>query len=206
MQTNRISTLKNLFSSWGYILFLIVSITTNAYAAETSQTGKSLKEAEFLGLKLVDANINSVRAHLWDIGGFMQAKSTIRQRNIDKFYPWSTIRDSYYVSFQYNHAGNVVSVVRLFRPYSTEQANKYTQISTKDVALQLIEQLGKPSHVQRKGWGGTPSYTSYIWQDDEMKITVDREGSEYLGNVFIKYEIKNNKRYEVIKNKQTGRA
>lgn len=160
---------------------------------------KPLKDTEFLGLKLIDADLNSVRSHLWDVGGFMQAKTTVKQRNIDKFFPWSTIRDSYYVTFRYNHAGKVVSVKRLYRPYSIINSNKRTAIDTKDIALQLIETLGQPTSTKRKGWGGTLSYPSYVWQDETMKITVDREGSEALGNVFVEYIIKTNKRFEVIK-------
>ena len=34
-----------------------------------------------------------------------------------------------------------------------------------------------------------------------MKIEVDREGSEYLGNVFVKYTVKKNKRFEVLEDK-----
>ena len=34
-----------------------------------------------------------------------------------------------------------------------------------------------------------------------MKISVDREGSEIFGNVFIKYEVKSQKRFKVIKDK-----
>lgn len=180
---------------------LLASYAT--FSAVSSET-KPLKEVEFLGLKLTEANINSVRSHLWDIGGFLQAKSTIRQRHIDKFYPWSTIRDSYYVTFHYNHAGNVVSVIRMYRPYSTEQSNKRSPIDTKDVAIELSSLLGKPSSIIRKGWGGGPSYPSYIWQDDDMKISVDREGSEIFGNVFIKYEVKSSKRFEVIKDKNAA--
>lgn len=188
---------------------LIFSLSiTSSYAEEAGATKadseKPLKEVKFLGLKLIEANLNTVRSHLWDIGGFLQAKTTVKQRNIDKFFPWSTIRDSYHVTFQYNHAGDVVSVKRVYRPYSIVNSNKRTPIETKDVALKLIENLGQPTQSVRKGWGGTLSYQSFIWQDDDVKITVDREGSERLGNVFVEYIIKNNDRYAVIKDDDKG--
>lgn len=181
---------------------LIISLPVNSIDEQKIKT--DLSQTEFLGLKLAEADINTVRSHLWDIGGFLQAKTTMRQRNVDKFYPWSTIRDSYYVLFEYNHAGKVVTVTRLFRPYSTELTNSREAISTREVALQLMENLGQPTTIQRKSWAGTPSYLSYVWQDDNMKVVVDREGSEYLGNVFIKYTLKNNPRYEVVKDDETG--
>jgi len=178
---------------------LVISPT---YAAEGDEATKSLKDTEFLGLKLIEANLNSVRSHLWDVGGFLQAPTTVKQRNIDKFFPWTTIRDSYYVLFQYNHAGNVVSVKRLYRPYSIRNNNKRSAIKTQDVARQMIAELGQPTSTQRKGWGGSLSYPSYTWQDESIEITIDREGSEALGNVFIEYTIKTNKRYEVITDKE----
>ena len=189
---------------YGLSLFACLILSSHSVNANDDQAapGNSLKETEFLGLKLIEADINKVRAHLWDIGGFLQAKTTIRQRNIDKFFTWSTIQDSYHVVFRYNHAGKVVSVKRLYRPYSTENSNRRTAISTREVALKLIEQLGQPSRIETKGWGGMPSYPSYTWQDESMKVVVDREGSEYLGNVFVKYTVKTQKPYAVDKNDQ----
>ena len=191
-----------------YLTTLIVSLFgasfLNPATAETNdeKLSKPLNEVEFLGLNLVQANLNTVRSHLWNIGGFLQAKSTVQQRNIDKFFPWSTIRDSYHVTFQYNHAGDVVSVKRVYRPYSLLNNNKRSPIDTKDVALKLIPDLGQPTQTVRKGWGGGLSYPSYTWQDETMKISVDREGSEKLGNVYIEYVIKTKNRYAVVKDQE----
>ena len=186
------------------ILGLLLTTFLNQSFAETidETTSKPLNEVKFLGLKLVQANLNTVRTHLWDIGGFLQAKSTVKQRNIDKFYPWSSIRDSYHVTFQYNHAGDVVSVKRVYRPYSLVNSNKRSPINTKDIALKLIADLGQPTQTVRKGWGGGLSYPSYTWQDETMQISIDREGSEKLGNVYIEYVIKTKDRYAVIKEQE----
>ena len=187
------------------IVSLFVASFLNPATAETNdeKLSKPLNKVEFLGLNLVQANLNTVRSHLWDIGGFLQAKSTVKQRNIDKFFPWSTIRDSYHITFQYNHAGDVVSVKRVYRPYSLVNNNKRSPINTKDVALKLIADLGQPTQTVRKGWGGGLSYPSYTWQDETMKISVDREGSEKLGNVFIEYVIKTKNRYAVVEDQET---
>ncbi|WEJ61536.1 hypothetical protein [Thiomicrorhabdus lithotrophica] len=183
-------------------LFLVTFL--NQAIAETTEekTSKPLNEVKFLGLNLVQANLDTVRSHLWDIGGFLQAQSTVRQRNIDKFFPWSTIRDSYHITFRYNHAGDVVSVKRVYRPYSLINNNKRSPINTKDIALKLIPDLGQPTQTVRKGWGGGPSYPSYTWQDETMQISIDREGSEKLGNVYIEYVIKTKDPYEVIKEQE----
>jgi len=172
-----------------FIVMLFASVPWSLSHAEDEPI--DLKTVTVLGMKPAEFTIPKVREHLWNIGGFMQAKSTIRQQNIDKFFAWSRIRDSYYLEFRYNHIGNVTSVKRLYRPYSTEHSNKRSAINTKEVALKLIEQAGQPNKVIRKGWGGTLAYSSYEWEDDNIRIVVDREGSEKLGNIFVEYIVKN---------------
>lgn len=158
-----------------------------------------LRTITVVGIEPANVDIPQVREHLLSIGGFKQARSTIRQGNIDKFFTWSRIRDSYYLEFRYNHKGSVTSVKRLYRPYSTENSNRRTPISTKEVALKLIEQAGQPNRMLRKGWGGTLTYSSYEWEDDSIKIVVDREGGERLGNVFVEYIVKNESPYAIAK-------
>lgn len=170
-------------------------IPTNLFAEETSKTPVS--EVRVLGLNLIESDPKSVRKHLQALGGFLQAKSTIKQTNIDKFFPWSNQRDSYHIIFRYNASGKITSVKRLYRPYSLEVANKRSAIATKDIAQSLIQQLGQPNTVIRKGWGGTQKYHAYTWKDDKVTIRVDREGSERLGNVFIEYIVNIHDPYEV---------
>ncbi|HHT00374.1 MAG TPA: hypothetical protein ENK73_05895 [Thiomicrospira sp.] len=176
--------------------FLAVSPWHVSHAA-VEEGSTELINVTVLGIEPASYNIASVREHLWNIGGFFQARSTIRQRNVDKFFAWSRIRDSYYLEFRYNHIGNVTSVKRLYRPYSTEQSNRRSAISTKEVALKLISELGQPHSTQRKGWGGTLAYSSFVWEDDNMRIVVDREGGEKLGNVFVEYTVKKESPYAI---------
>lgn len=188
---------------FGFCLVSLLPSTGIQAAEEPTAAPKAIKKVTLLGLDLIEADVKEVRTHLSAIGGFLQAKSTIKQRNLDRFFTWSRIRDSYYLQFRYNHAGKVTSVTRLYRPYSIENSNRRTNIGTKDVARQLTEHLGqKPTSAKRKGWGGTLSYTAYTWQDEKITITVDRQGSEKLGNVFVKYTINNHDPYEVIKDKK----
>ncbi len=184
--------------------FILIAPNFAVQAAEMPI--KPVSEVDFLGLDLIKADLNTVRSHLWDIGGFLQAKTTVKQRNIDKFFPWSNLRDSYYVQFRYNHAGKITSVKRLYRPYSQESAHPNNEIKTKDIALQLIKEVGQPTSVTRKGWGGSLKYSAYTWQDDKVTIKVDREGSTKLGNVFIEYIIDINDPFEVNKEDKAGQV
>lgn len=177
-------------------LFFVFALQVGQAAEPTV---KPISQIEFLGLELITANLDTVRRHLWDIGGFLQAKSTVRQHNLDKYFAWSNIRDSYYVQFRYNNSGKVTSVKRLYRPYSQQSAHPYNEIQTRDIALQLIQKVGQPTSMIKKGWGGSKKYPAYTWQDDKVTIKVDREGSTKLGNVFIEYIIDINDPFEVIK-------
>ena len=184
--------------------FLMVSAIQIAQAAEPIV--KPINQIEFLGLELITADLNKVRSHLWDIGGFLQAKTTVKQRNLDKFFAWSNIRDSYYVQFRYNNSGKVTSVKRLYRPYSQKSPRPNNEVQTYDIALQLIQKVGQPTSMVKKGWGGGKKYPAYTWQDDKVTIKVDREGSTKLGNVFIEYIIDINDPFEVIETDTEGRA
>lgn len=176
------------------LIFCLIVPSAPLYAAETAPASR----VNVLGINLIQADITSVRSQLWNIGGYLQAKSSVTQHNYDKFFPWSTMRDSYYILFRYNHAGKITSVKRLYRPYSIEHNNRRAAITTHEVARSLIQKLGPPSQIQTKGWGGSLSYRSYTWQDDKVTITIDREGGEKLGNIFVQYTVKIHDPYEVI--------
>ncbi|VAW44916.1 hypothetical protein MNBD_GAMMA03-802 [hydrothermal vent metagenome] len=172
------------------------------HAAENTPVSK----LKVLGISLIEADVTSVRSHLWDIGGYLQAKSSVEQHNYDKFFPWSTMRESYYILFRYNHAGKITSVKQLYRPYSIKQNNQRTAIKIRDIALPFIQKLGQPTQIQTKGWGGSLSYRAYTWQDDKVTITIDREGGEKLGNIFIQYTVNIHDPYDVIKQKANNQG
>ncbi|WP_019556232.1 hypothetical protein [Thiomicrorhabdus arctica] len=184
-------------------LFFVSSVQISQAAEPTV---KPISQIKFLGLELATANLDTVRRHLWDIGGFLQARTTVRQRNLDKFFAWSNIRDSYYVQFRYNNSGKVTSVKRLYRPYSQESVHPFNEIQTRDIALQLIQKVGQPTSMIKKGWGGSQKYPAYTWRDDKVTIKIDREGSTKLGNVFIEYIIDINDPFVVTKQDKGGQA
>jgi len=195
---NTVKTAHQSFLKSVASLIVLLSFANPAQLMAAKTETKAISEVTVLGIKLLTADLNEVRAQLWNIGGFLQAKSSVKQSNYDKFFPWSNTRDSYYVTFNYNHAGNITTVKRLYRPSSIEFSNRKTPIQTRDVALKLIQEIGQPTLTQRKGWGGTLRYHAYTWEDENMTITIDREGSDKLGNVFIRYTLKNHPPYEVI--------
>ena len=168
------------------IISVMLTLPGNVSAADRP---KPIDKITLLGLDLTKSSLDSVRQKLWDIGGFQQARSTVRQRNIDKFFSVSRFKDSYYVEFHYDNAGKVTSAYQLFEYRTIEFQNRRTPVQTRAVALEIMQQIGQPTQVIRKGWGGMPGYNAYIWKNDLMTVEVDREGSEILGNVFVKYTV-----------------
>lgn len=167
---------------------LLLQPSINAHA-ETLQPS----EAEVLGISLQKYQRSSVRKHLYSIGGFIQAEKSFRQINYDTFYAWSRVRDTYYIRFNYNQAGRITSVERVFRPYSNEFDNNFSDLTTRRVAEDLAKTYGNPI-VLRKATG---RYKSYIWEDENVKIEVDRKGSDPFGNVFIRYTLLKNDPFQV---------
>jgi len=175
---------------------LLTNLSSLSFAAEKKETRQtppktsSLENVTFLGAKLIEQDLNSIRKLLWNTGGFIQAKSTVQQKNIDKFYPWSNLRDSYYIECRYTPEGKLSSLYRLFRYQSIKFNNRRTPITTREVAQQIQKQVKQTPKVITKSWGGSGTYRAYIWEDDKMKIIVDRQGSERWGKVFVLYQIK----------------
>ncbi|WP_178862394.1 hypothetical protein [Thiomicrorhabdus cannonii] len=189
-------TFFNLLSVFGPLrlaicgLLLIPAAVFAADDQETSGKTVDLAQVSVLGIKLMETEVKQVRDHLWAIGGFTQARSTLQQVNVDRFFSRSRWRDSYYVEFRYNSVGKIMSVKRLYRPYSTETVNRRSALTTREIALQLVKELGQPAAVVSRGWGGSLRYPSYRWEDDKMEVILDREGGEKLGNIFVEYRVK----------------
>lgn len=146
-------------------------------------------EARLLGLKLTEANKNEVREHIRNLGGFQQDRSTYRHNNIDKYFGYSNLRDSYYVEFRYDANGKIVSAKRLFRRSGLRFNNELRDLQTEEVARELIQDFGQPTFVERKGRMGSPSYSAFTWQDDLVTIRIDRVGGDHFSPIFISYEI-----------------
>lgn len=167
-------------------LFLLLFLPL--FSGFASADVKKINQASFFGLTILDSDISQVRDQLWNIGGFKQARSTKRKRAIDKFFISYQAKDTYYIEFRYTSAGKLLSAKRLYRPQSIHFKNKRTAIQTREIALDLIKELGPPTQVKRIA--GHRSYSTFEWETDKIKVIVDREGSEYLGNVFISYQVK----------------
>ncbi|WP_248849765.1 hypothetical protein [Thiomicrospira microaerophila] len=146
-----------------------------------------LDKVTFLGLDLFEADKASVRQHLNDLGGFRQERATFSHPNMDKFFPVSQLKDSYYIVFRYDANGQIISVKRLYRRNGLHLVNQYRDIGTQDIARLMLTELGQPQQTQRKGREGGLSYPSYTWQNDQLTIRLDHRGSDPLQPIFIEY-------------------
>ncbi|SIN93904.1 hypothetical protein SAMN05443662_1055 [Sulfurivirga caldicuralii] len=167
------------------LLLLLILAAPTAAAVKPS-------EVTFMGLELAKTDLNQIRKHLWRNGGFMQAPTTVRQINVDIFYPWSRMRDSYLLEFHYDPNGKFQWLKRVYRFSPHKQVlthNSMDPITTKEVALTLEEQLGPPNRTIYRQWGGMPGYYAYEWKDDIMTIRVDRVDGDPTQPVFVLYRL-----------------
>jgi len=167
------------------ILPLLLLLPFSSYSLADIE---KINNSSFFGLKLLDSDINKVRQQLWAIGGFKQANSTKQKRAIDKFFISYQVKDSYYLEFRYTNSGKVLSAKRLYKMQSIHLNNSMKDITTKELASNLINTLGQPTKI--KHIHGSRPYPTYEWETDKIKIIIDREGSDFLGKAFVSYVIK----------------
>jgi hypothetical protein len=163
------------------------------------------QQATLLGIKLLEADMDKVRKHLTDLGGFQQERATLNHRNLDKFFTRSNLRDSYYVEFRYDANGKLISAKRLLRRSGLKYRNDYADLQTEDVARDLVKTFGQPHAVERKSRNGAPTYPAYTWQDDQLIIRIDRVGSDRYAPIFISYELQRDPFVEKIAEPSTAR-
>lgn len=170
-----------------FLVLLIAMVCAPTLKAEIE--AQTLSDVTFLGLNLFEADKSSVRKHLNHLGGFRQERATFSHPNLDKFFPVSQLKDSYYVEFRYDANGQIVSVKRLFRRNGVHLVNQYRDLTTQDIARLMINDLGQPQQTARKVNEGGLSYPSYTWQTDQLTIRVDHLGSNSLQPIFIHYQL-----------------
>ena len=157
-----------------------------------AQTAVPVKDVTLLGLKLRTANTNDVHKHFFHLGGFLQARTTVKQFTVDIFYPWSKARELYRLEFHYDPNGRFQWAEQRFRYSPHKQVlthNRMTPITTEEIAQRLAEQLGDPQKKVWRQWGGMPGYYRYEWQDDIMTVVVDRVDGDPLSPVFVLYRL-----------------
>ncbi len=157
-----------------------------------SLAATAVKDVTLLGLKLRTANTNDVHEHFFRLGGFLQARSTVRQFTMDVFYPWSRERQLYRLAFHYDPNGRFQWAEQRFRISPHKQTlthNRMTPITTDEIARQLVEQLGEPQQKQWRQWGGMPGYYRYEWRDEAMTVVVDHTDGDPLAPVFVLYRL-----------------
>lgn len=178
-------------------LILVTSVPLFSFAQEQNNQGEQIspKEITLFDLPLLKVTQKSLNKHFSNIGGFKQSRESFGKKHYNKYYSNTQIPHSYYLDFRFNAAGNLTTVTQLYRPYSHYMNhaidNNSQQLTTKRLARKFVQKLGNPTRVERKGWGGFKPYISYVWEDEAMKITIDRQGEQALGNIFMRYQIKN---------------
>lgn len=174
-----------LFISWGLI------------APTQANEPKPIDQVTIMGINPLKHSLNSVRRHLWSIGGFKQAAFSVRKRNVDKFFTVTRATESYYLEFFYDNAGKITSIYQLYRPVSYRFSESKSALTTRDIAKDIQQQIGEPTHIQTKGQSGSPNYAAYIWQDDKITVKIDREDNDAFGNIYVQYTVNQRNPYLV---------
>lgn len=175
---------------WPLIIWGLIS---PAHAEDT----QPIDQVTIMGINPLKHSLNSVRRHLWNIGGFKQAAFSVRKRNVDKFFSVTRATESYYLEFFYDNAGRITSVYQLYRPFSGRFSESKTPLTTRAIARTLEQQIGAPTRTETKGSAGSPNYSAYIWQNDKITVKIDREGNDAFGNIFVQYTVNQRDPYMV---------
>jgi len=187
-----------IFKLFKLLIFATVFTLTLTYwsigqAAEPEAQIKP-QQTTLFDLKILQTDQQAVLQHFSAIGGFQRYKISLKNGNFDKYYSHSQLNDSYYLDFRYNSAGQLVKVNLLYRPFSDKMQSRYAKgnapLNTRTLALQFTQIYGPATLIQRKGWGGITTYDAYTWEDEQIKIQLDRQNNDPLGNILVSYQIK----------------
>ncbi|WP_052501537.1 hypothetical protein [Thiomicrospira microaerophila] len=169
--------------------FRILALVLATSSPTIGLQAANLDQVKLVGIDLFNANQTQVRQHIRHIGGFQQERATFNHPNVDKFFPVSNLRDSYYLEFRYDANGQIVSAKRLYRRSGVRLINEYRDITTQDLARLLSAELGQPPKVLRKQREGGLSYPSYIWETEDITIKIDHRGSSPYQPIFVEYKL-----------------
>jgi len=167
----------------GASLIIFASVFNFAQAEQTPD------QVTLLGINLLSADQTLVRKHLREVGGFRQERATFSHPNVDKFFPVSNLRDSYYIEFRYDANGQIVSAKRLYRRSGRHSINEFRDLTTQDLARKLASELGQAPQVSRKQREGNASYPTYSWQTTDLSIKIDHQASNPLQPIFVEYTL-----------------
>jgi hypothetical protein len=167
------------------ILALAFAISSPVSALQAA----NLEQVKLVGIDLFSANQAQVQKHMRQIAGFRQERATFIHTNVDKFFPVSNLRDSYYLEFRYDANGQIVSAKRLYRRSGVHLINEYRDLTTQDLARILSAELGQAPKVLRKQRQGGLSYPSYIWETEDITIKIDHRGSSPFEPIFVEYKL-----------------
>lgn len=168
---------------------LIILTSFLPWIPANAKEPKPIDQVTVVGISPLKHSLNSVRQHLWSIGGFRQAAFSVRQRNVDKFFATTRMVESYYLEFHYDNAGKITRIYQLYRPISNRLSETQNPLKTRYIAEEISQQIGDPTQIKTKGSAGSPNYAAYIWQNDKLTVKVDREGNDAFGNIYVQYTV-----------------
>ncbi|PIQ03785.1 MAG: hypothetical protein CO158_00675 [Piscirickettsiaceae bacterium CG_4_9_14_3_um_filter_43_564] len=168
---------------------LITLLSLTFFTAAQANEPKPIDQVTVVGINPLKQSLNSVRRHLWNIGGFKQATFSVRKRNVDKFFAVNRLLEIYYLEFYYDNAGRITTIYQLYRPTSHRFSESVIPTNTRDLAQKMMQQIGEPTRIEVKGSSGSPNYAAYIWQDDKITVKIDREDNDAFGNIFVQYTV-----------------
>ena len=169
---------------------LWLSLTISVIGPSISLAGDPfIEQINPIGLDLAATDVAGVRDHLWQLGGVSLARKS-NGHNFDKFFTRTRFEDSRYLTFRYDPQGQVVSFKRVYHPLKAKVRNQSRRVQTRDIAQKLAQTLGPATDRRYKTWAGMPGYSVYIWEDETLKIQIDRQGSDPMGDVYILYTLK----------------
>ena len=110
---------------------------------------------------------------------------------IVRFYPRSVLREVYRVDFFYEDYEAFAGLRIVYRPFHADYSNKSQGIDIDAVVKQLSLTLGTPQTRIKRMVSGLPAYNAYQWEDDQVRILVDRESHHPGRPVVLQLNVKN---------------
>lgn len=145
-------------------------------------------------IPLVNADKTALHQSMIELGGFSLAAHSETFRSYLKYFPLYRGQESYSIEIWFDEQQKFEKLRRIYRTYY-EPLNKSLHTLNERQILPLIqEKIGDtPPQVQRKTLGGK-SYNAYIWEDEQVRISLDRLGSDPFGNLVLEVSRKDRQR------------
>ncbi|WP_319557579.1 hypothetical protein [Thiomicrorhabdus sp.] len=169
--------MKRIFQLFSFCLLAIASQVFAQVPAGATEDQK-LQQFRLLDIQLYQAQRDKLRQQLAELGGFKQSRATWGFQLKDRYFSRLQLPDSRYIVFHFDKEGRVSQFKRVFRNINSanidlkqDQTGSWRTLS--DIARDLVEQIGAPTHSQLHQTNGLHSYKSFQWHAQYMQISLD---------------------------------